>query len=211
MTSPPPPQLTSVAGRVDERLDQLFVEQSQHWTKVDPRLAEAIDELSSVLTSGGKRLRAGFCYWAWHGRRHGQNPDETSATTPVDESVVIEVGAAFELLQAFALIHDDIMDDSATRRGRPTVHMNQAKRLTDEGWQGEPRRFGEGVAILIGDLSHAYADQLMAEVSPAGRRIWDELRIELNLGQYLDLRSAASGQLDSWRHHHHVDGCERLA
>ncbi len=76
------------------------------------------------------------------------------------------------------------------------MHMNQARRLTSEGWQGEPRRFGEGVAILIGDLSHAYADQLMAEVSPAGRRIWDELRIELNLGQYLDLRSAAAGDLD---------------
>jgi geranylgeranyl diphosphate synthase type I len=52
------------------------------------------------------------------------------------------------------------------------------------------------VAILIGDLSHAYADALMAEVGPAARRIWDDLRIELNLGQYLDLRSAASGQLD---------------
>ena len=61
---------------------------------------------------------------------------------------------------------------------------------------GEPRRFGEGVAILVGDLSHAYADALMAGADPAARRIWDELRIELNLGQYLDLRAAAAGQLD---------------
>ncbi len=196
MSSPPPSQLASVAGRVDERLNELFVQQSAHWTKVDPRLAEAIDELALVLTSGGKRLRAAFCYWAWHGRRHVDGDAPGALAASVDESVVIEVGAAFELLQSFALIHDDIMDDSATRRGRPTVHMNQARRLTSEGWQGEPRRFGEGVAILIGDLSHAYADQLMAEVSPAGRRIWDELRIELNLGQYLDLRSAAAGELD---------------
>ena len=60
----------------------------------------------------------------------------------------------------------------------------------------DPARFGEGVAILVGDLSHAYADALMAEANPAARRIWDDLRIELSLGQYLDLRSAASGQMD---------------
>lgn len=186
MSSLPPTELIEVAAKVDERLDRLFVEQSAHWSGVDPRLAEAVDELSLVLRAGGKRLRAGFCYWAWR----GANEDRS------DESVVIDVGAAFELLQAFALIHDDIMDDSATRRGRPTIHMAQAKRLADQGWHGEPRRFGEGVAILIGDLSHAYADQLMAETGPAARRVWDDLRIELNLGQYLDLRSAAAAELD---------------
>jgi geranylgeranyl diphosphate synthase type I len=88
------------------------------------------------------------------------------------------------------------MDDSATRRGRPTVHVTQARRLVEQQWQGEPRRFGEGVAILIGDLSHAYADKLMADLHPAARQVWDDLRIELNLGQYLDLRSAAAGELD---------------
>lgn len=182
----PPHELVDVAAKVEIRLDQLFAEQSSHWTELDPRLAEAIDELGLVLRSGGKRLRAAFTYWAWRG----------TLTEPVDESLVIDVGTAFELLQAFALIHDDIMDDSATRRGRPTVHTTQALRLVEQRWQGEPRRFGEGVAILIGDLSHAYADQLMAGTGPAARRIWDDLRIELNLGQYLDLRSAAAGELD---------------
>lgn len=186
MSSLPPTELIEVAAKIDERLDRLFVEQSAHWSAVDPRLAEAVDELSLVLSAGGKRLRAGFCYWAWRGANKGSS----------DESVVIDVGAAFELLQAFALIHDDIMDDSATRRGRPTIHTAQAKRLADQGWHGEPRRFGEGVAILIGDLSHAYADQLMAAAVPAARRVWDDLRIELNLGQYLDLRSAAAAELD---------------
>lgn len=192
----PPGELVDVAAKVEVRLDRLFAEQSSHWTELDPRLAEAIDELGLVLRSGGKRLRAAFAYWAWRGTLN--QPVVTSSDVPieVDESLVIDVGAAFELLQAFALIHDDIMDDSATRRGRPTVHTTQARRLVEENWQGEPRRFGEGVAILIGDLSHAYADQLMAGTGPAARRIWDDLRIELNLGQYLDLRSAAAGQLD---------------
>lgn len=195
----PPWQLTSVAALVETRLEQLFDDEMGRWKGLDPRLAEAIEELSAVVRSGGKRLRAAFVYWAWRGRAD-LDPDlapiGAPGGSPELEGPVLDVGSAFELLQAFALIHDDIMDDSATRRGRPTVHMSQARRLTEQGWRGEPRRFGEGVAILIGDLSHAYADQLMAGANPAARRIWDDLRIELNLGQYLDLRSAASGQLD---------------
>jgi geranylgeranyl diphosphate synthase, type I len=175
-----------VAAKVETRLERLFDEQLDHWRALDPRLAEAVEELAQVVASGGKRLRAAFCYWAWRGQ----------ASDGLDEALVIDAGAAFELLQAFALIHDDIMDDSATRRGRPTVHMRQARRLAEQGWRGEPRRFGEGVAILVGDLSHAYADGLLAAAGPPARRIWDDLRIELNLGQYLDLRSAAAGELD---------------
>ncbi len=188
----PPAAVKEVATAVDDRLRRLFDEEEARWRSVDPRLAEATDELRRMST-GGKRLRAAFCYWAWRGAHEGRDP---AGSTGADRSLVIDAGTAFELLQTFALIHDDIMDDAATRRSEQTIHTRQAERLTEQGWRGEPRRYGEGVAILLGDLSHVYADRLVGPTPPAARRLWDELRIELNLGQYLDMRTAAAGEFD---------------
>ena len=110
------------------------------------------------------------------------------------DAVVVDAGGAFELLHAFALVHDDIMDGSDQRRGRPTAHVAYAARHEREGWRGESRRFGEGVAILVGDLAFVYADMLMAAVPPQARAIYDELRVELNIGQYLDVLGTARGR-----------------
>ncbi len=188
-----PHQLLSVAKKVDAILESVLDAQRLHWAEVDGRVCEAVDELRRMTMSGGKRLRAGFCYWSWRGAATLTGAGDRD---DVAEDLVVEVGAAFEFLQVFALIHDDIMDNSATRRGATTVHVANARRLVDNGWHGEPRRYGEGVAILVGDLGHVYADQLTGRVNPDARRLWDELRIELNLGQYLDMRAAAAGELD---------------
>ncbi len=185
-----PRQLTDVADIVDTRMTELLDAECKKWTEIDPRLTELVEELARMVSSGGKRLRSAFVYWAWRGACADSN--EVAA----NETVAIDAGAAFEFLQTFALIHDDIMDDSAYRRGAVTVHTANAQRMTDAGWTGEPRRYGEGVAILVGDLGHVLADGLMSERGPRVARLWDELRIELNLGQYLDLRSAAAGQFD---------------
>ena len=181
----PPPQLTMVADRVQEALVALFDAEQRRWAQVDERLAELVAELADSVLRGGKRLRAAFCYWAAVGAA-GHEPAQ-----------VWEAAAAFELLQGFALIHDDVMDDAATRRGHPTVHVRHAQRVTEAGWRGEPRRYGEGVAILVGDLGHVYADRLTAGFPARARAVWDELRIELNLGQYLDLRAAAAAEVDA--------------
>ncbi|MEM7275629.1 MAG: polyprenyl synthetase family protein [Actinomycetota bacterium] len=190
----PPPQLTDVVGKVDARLQAVLDHQFERWHGTDPRLGEAVTELGRMVTSGGKRLRAAFCYWSWRGVGGPDHPAVAAEDDP--EELVISVGAAFEFLQAFALIHDDIMDDAATRRGATTVHVRNAARLTELGWRGEPRRYGEGVAILVGDLGHVYADQLTNGMDGRARLLWDEMRIELNLGQYLDMRSAAAGAFD---------------
>ncbi len=204
MTDPaPPPQLLDVATKVDARLASILDEQSHRWRAVDPRLSEAVDELDRMVTSGGKRLRAAFCYWAWKGfggdvaRPASGNGSGPNGAEPADpDGQIIDIGAAFEFLQVFALIHDDIMDDSTTRRGTKTVHVTHAERVVERGWRGEARRYGDGVAILVGDLGHVYADQLVGSIGGRTRELWDELRIELNLGQYLDMRSAAAGTLD---------------
>jgi geranylgeranyl diphosphate synthase, type I len=180
----PPPQLRTIAAGVEDLLRGLFAAERTRWAEVDERLVEAIDELADHVLRGGKRLRAAFCYWGAVGAGGGE------------PAGVWEAAAAFELLQGFALIHDDVMDDADTRRGHPTVHVRHAERLRDAGWRGEPRRYGEGVAILVGDLGHVYADRLTRGLTPAARAVWDELRVELNLGQYLDMRSAAAGELD---------------
>ncbi len=180
-----PASLLQVAERVEQRLDALLGAEVARWSELSPDVAAPLESLRQLVMSGGKRLRPAFCYW---GYRCG---DGDPAGTEV-----IAAGAAFEMLQAFALVHDDVMDGSATRRGSRTAHLAYGDRHDDAAWRGEGRRFGEGVAILIGDLAHVYADQLLPQRRAEVRAVWDELRIELNVGQYLDLLGTARADTD---------------
>jgi geranylgeranyl diphosphate synthase, type I len=103
----------------------------------------------------------------------------------------VDVGAALELLHTFALVHDDVMDGSDTRRGLDAVHQRFIRAHHDGGWRGEPRRFGEGIAILVGDFACTYADLLMRGAPARALDVYDELRVELCVGQSLDLVGTA--------------------
>ena len=144
-----------------------------------------METLTRFVLGGGKRLRPAFCHWAYVG-----------AGGAADDPAVIDTGAAFELLHAFALVHDDVMDGSATRRGERTVHIAFDATHAGATWRGESRRFGEGVAILIGDLSEVFADRLMTAAPTEAFSVWNELKIELNVGQYLDVLGTARGGTD---------------
>lgn len=180
-----PSSLLTVAGRVEARLAELLQAEADRWAALSPDLAPPLESLRRLVMDGGKRLRPAFCYWAYV----GAGGDASAAT-------IVDAGAAFEMLQAFALVHDDVMDGSSTRRGSRTAHLEFADRHAAEDWRGEGRRFGEGVAILVGDLAHVYADQLLPRTSPDVQRVWDELRVELNVGQYLDLLGTARADTD---------------
>jgi geranylgeranyl diphosphate synthase type I len=171
-----PPSLGLIAARVEQRLADVLDAEVARWSAFDDDLTEPIQEIGRLVLVGGKRLRPAFCHWGFVGA--GGDPDEP---------MVVNAGAAFELMHAFALFHDDVMDDAASRRGAPTTHTVFAQHHREQQWAGEARRFGEGVAILVGDLAFVYADQLMSGASAPAWAIWNELRVELNVGQVLDI------------------------
>lgn len=184
-TSPPPADLATIAERVERRVAVLLDEERARWVSLDASLGEPIDALRDLVLAGGKRIRPAFCHWGFVG----------AGGDPADPAV-IEAGAAFEMLQGFALIHDDVMDGSAVRRGSAAVHRRFGARHAQAHWMGEKRRFGEGAAILIGDLALVYADLLLPPGPATLTALWDELRIELTVGQYLDLQGTAARRTD---------------
>lgn len=178
-----PASLEHIASRVNDRLRSVLEGESRRWLEFDADLAQPFHELSRLVLSGGKQLRSAFCFWGFVG-----------AGGDTSDHRVIDAGAAFELMHAFALFHDDVMDGSATRRGAPTTHTVYTQQHESKHWAGESRRFGEGVAILVGDLAFVYADQLLTGAPSQVWKIWNELRIELNIGQYLDLLGSAQSE-----------------
>ena len=148
---------------------------------IDPRLGPLVDELESAVAAGGKRLRPELAVWGY--RAGGAQVD----------APMIRVGAALELLHTFALIQDDVMDRSLTRRGRPASHVVLARSA-----QVEPERFGPSAAILLGDLALIWADQLLAasgfppDCLARAQSVYNRLRTEVTLGQYLDVLAAHS-------------------
>jgi geranylgeranyl diphosphate synthase type I len=189
----PPPSLTSIAARVTERLVAVVAAESERWTALDADLAGPFGEIRRMVEAGGKRLRPAFCHWGFVGA--GGDPDDQR---------IVNAGAAFELMHAFALFHDDVMDDASSRRGEPTTHAVYADTHRRAGWSGESRRFGEGAAILVGDLAFVLSDELLVGASDQVWRMWNELRTELNIGQFLDIVGAV-------RRERRLEKAERIA
>ena len=178
-----PPSLIEIGQRAAIRIDRLLAAEIRRWAAVNADLVEPIDSLRALVATGGKRLRPAFCAWGF-----------AAGGGHIDDPLVIDAGAALELLHTFAIIHDDIMDGSAVRRAEPTIHVDYARRHHERHWRGESRRFGDGAAILIGDVAFVYADQLMRNAPQAATDVFVDLRLEVNVGQYLDLLGTATGE-----------------
>lgn len=177
-------------GHVDRVLAEFLRDAGEPVRRVTT-FGEALDALTRFVLGGGKRIRPTFAWWAWRGAGG-------AATGPEAEGALQAV-AALELIQACALIHDDLIDDSDSRRGSPTVHVAFTKKHADSGWHGESHRFGLAASVLIGDVALAWADDMFASAPlPAAtlagaRPAWRAMRTEVLAGQYLDVRTQASG------------------
>ena len=184
MTSPL--DLCDLRTRVQAAVDAEMQVQRTVLAPVGDELGPLIDAVERLI-AGGKRLRAGFLYWGY--RASGQP----------DSDALIRLAVAMEFFQAAALLHDDVMDGSDTRRGLPAAHRVFGALHADSGWSGDSARFGESAAILAGDLCLQWSDELYATSGlpsrelDRGRRTFDTMRTQLMGGQYLDLLESARG------------------
>jgi geranylgeranyl diphosphate synthase type I len=177
----------AVIARVDGALAAFLDGRARALQALGADLEPLGEAARRCVLDGGKRLRPMFAYWGW---RTVRGPDD-------DDGPLVIVAAAVELLHACALVHDDVMDASATRRGRPSAHTAFARMHADARWSGDPVVFGTAAAILLGDLLLSWADALFATAGidggGAARRVFDEMRQLVMAGQYLDVLSQAQG------------------
>ncbi len=176
--------LLEIREQVQSELTSYLALQREYLGSIGSELIPVFDALESFVLDGGKRLRPLFAYAGF------------SATGLHPTAADIRAFASLELLQACALIHDDLMDRSDTRRGKPAIHRHFENLHQEQAMSGLADQFGEAAAVLLGDLALVWSDHLLhtSGVPDAALlsalSVHDEMRIELMAGQYLDVREA---------------------
>ncbi len=177
------PACGNIAEAVDDVLKDFVGGEVAALLALDPALEPLAGAAMNAVFAGGKRMRPTFAYWGWRAVAGPAEPPEP----------VLPALAALELLHTFALVHDDIMDGSPTRRGRLTAHRALAAEHQTQGLRGDPAHFGNSSAILVGDLCLVWADKLMSQASVAAHTLmraragYDLMRVEAIAGQFLDV------------------------
>ncbi len=164
-------------------------------TGVHSDLAMLADAARQAVLSGGKRLRPTFAYWGWRSVQPDGAPGEEQ---------LIRAAAGLELLQACALVHDDVLDSSDTRRGQPAAHVRFAGQHRDHGWPGPAEGFGDAAAILLGDLLLSWSEEMFRDAiaglgasrAGAAGNHFDLMRTEVVAGQFLDVLAQSRGAFD---------------
>ena len=174
-------ELSDLRDDINRHLRTFLAHNSRHLQNISPALEPVGVALSEFILESGKRLRPIFAYAGFIAT--GKEPDEAAT----------QAMASLELLQACALIHDDLMDRSETRRGRPAIHKQFEALHRQRNFAGSSNLFGDASAILLGDLALVWADQMFhtahcpIDRTLAAQKIHDEMRVELMAGQYLDV------------------------
>jgi geranylgeranyl diphosphate synthase type I len=170
---------------------RVFVDQQSSWLSGLGEDAARLVEHARVSVSGGKRFRAAFCWWG-----------HLAVAVPEDRGALLKACASLELLHASALVHDDVMDASDVRRGRPATHRAFEALHRERHWSASPEQYGAAAAILLGDLLLSWSDELLRTSGLPAPRLLDALgyfdltRTEVVTGQFLDVSAQARGTSD---------------
>jgi geranylgeranyl diphosphate synthase type I len=186
-----PPRLVDL---VHDRLEEFLDDRVSILRSISPDL-DQLGAFSKRFLSGGKRFRALFCYWGWEAVG-GRGADALGGRDHGERFAVVSAAAALEVFHAAALAHDDIIDNSDTRRGAPAAHRLFESLHGESGWAGDGAGYGRAAAILLGDLLLGWSDELLDEglatlrdtrAARAARLEFNRMRTEVTAGQYLDI------------------------
>ena len=181
---------------IDSQLDSFFSQKRDEVGEISPDLVPLIDYSHGMLR-GGKRFRARFCYWGWRSvaGTHDAPPADSS------EHPAFVLATALEVFHAAALVHDDIMDRSDTRRGELSGHRHFERHHQQQGFGGDAVHYGESTALLVGDLMLAWSSELVTQalsgvrvpkIIADTRREFHTMWNEVTLGQYLDIHEESA-------------------
>ena len=158
------------------KIDSFISEEIERWRKIDDSILPPLLALSNFISNGGKRLRPAFCYLG-----------AKLMGTKDNDGLLLNAACALELLHNFALVHDDFMDKSDTRRGAPTVHKFLQNYYSELDYRGDIEHFAASVAILAGDFAFTYADTFARDLPKRCLDIYGILKVELFAGQQMDI------------------------
>lgn len=189
------PSSSPIAETVASRLEPFLARMRAESAEYGPDAASFLEAAAETLV-GGKRLRARFCHAGWRSiaRLDDRRAEETSA--------LWDVCAALEIFQSAALVHDDLIDNSDTRRGRPAAHRALEASHRAASWTGDAESFGRASAILLGDLLVAWSDDLLESAledhprAHAVRSEYARMRRDVTTGQFLDIAEESAWRVN---------------
>lgn len=176
-------QLNLFRNRFDPILAAFLAKETEAARTIRPELAELLKVSAEFIMAGGKRLRPAFTYFGY------------KAVGDQDDEAILKAAVPMELVHAGALVHDDVMDNSDVRRGKPTVH-----KVFEKNWGSAAT--GTATAIVAGDQILALADRAFSEYPhfddrfQEARKVFDQMSVEINYGQYLDVIGNLMGLVD---------------
>ena len=183
---------------VQQKLDRFCDDKRIELREISEDLEPLIDFTQSLL-SGGKRFRALFCFWSWAGY---QQKEVVVSDLNID-SPIVGVAAALEMFHAAALVHDDLLDQSDTRRGQPAIHKRFETLHQSHHYAGSAERFGVAGSVLVGDMMLAWSSELFGDAllhipeeaaEASCRQEFGRMRFEVMAGQYLDVLEENAAQ-----------------